>query len=188
MAPDHPDRELIPVSIRRRSHTQGAPRAFVVSLDDVVSAPNVHERLRRAERAYRDSLTEWRGLVTDIKRNRSDPVLRWRLAESVENFRRGMGADWGLEPTNYLIAVSQDIEISDSALGYVLRLRSRFTAEKVESSGMNWSKFQEVLDIKDDARMRECVDLIRLGRIRSRAEIREFKRRANSGMPNPQSA
>ncbi len=126
--------------------------------------------------------------MEEIKGNLSDPVPRWRLAEMVEKFRRRMAADWGFEPTNYRVAVSRDIGISESALDYILRLRSRFTVDEVENLGMNWSKFQEVLDIKDDARMRECLDLIRLGRIRFDTEIRAFKRRANAGMPQPQSA
>ena len=182
-------RELIPVSIRRPSNARGTStsQAFVVSLEDIVSEPGVHESLRTAEGEYRDSLADWRGLISAIERNRSDPVLRWSLAESVDGFRRRMGTDWGLEPTNYLIAVSRDIGISDSALDYILRLRSRFTLEKVENLGMNWSKFQEVLDIKDDAHMEEGVDLIRSGQIKSRAEIREFKRRANAGLLDPRS-
>lgn len=182
------DRELVPVSIRRPLNAGGTAQAFVVSLEDVVSESGIHERLRAAEEAYRDSLADWRDVVSAIQRNRSDPLLRWSLAESVDGFRRRMGAEWGLEPTNYLIAVSRDIGISDSALDYILRLRSRFTLERVETLGMNWSRFQEVLDIKDETHMEMGIDLIKSGQLRSQAEIREFKRRANAGMLDPQQA
>lgn len=170
----------IPVAIRRPQSASGLGGTFVISLLDAATSPDIYERLRSAEVAFQSRAKEWKELVTQIGNQRSDPVLRWRLAEKIVGFAHRMRTAWGFDVVNLVDAVAQEIEMSRSALGYVLRLRERFTLAEVKASKMTWSRFQEVLDIREEALMRECVRLLREGQIRSDAEIREFKHLANA--------
>ena len=171
--------ELVPVAIRRPEGPASADHAFVASLSDVVASSDTYRKLQAAEAEYRTAIGKWKEALGVIASRRSDPVLRWRLADEIRRYERRMRSTWRLYPTNLLEAVSRDIGISDSALGYILLLRERFTLAEVKEAGLGWSKFQEVLDIRDDRDMRKCLKLIRQGRLRFDHEIREFKRRAN---------
>jgi hypothetical protein len=172
--------DLVPVAIRRPTGPAAADHAFVASLSDVVASADVYRNLQSAEAEYRDAITRWKETLRVIASRRSDPVLRWRLAEEIRRYERRMRTAWRLYPSNLLEAVSRDIGISDSALGYILLFRERFTLSEVKAAALGWSKFQELLDIKDDREMRKCLKLVKRGRLRFDHQIRDFKRRANA--------
>lgn len=170
----------IPVVIRRSSLSPQNQGSFVVSLADAVSSVNFHENVQNAEREYRNAVTRWARLVSRMNKDRSDSLLRWRLADDVATFRSHLRARWGIEPTNLVRAASTDIGISNSSLKYMLCLREKFTLKEVRSNRITWGRYQEILDIKDDNLMRECINLVRRGVITSPGGIREFKKKANS--------
>lgn len=169
------------MAIRSPSIGERGQSAFVVSLADMVTSQDTYDRLRNAEQDYMDHLDRWKRQVQSVKKERSNPARRWKLGDSILSFQRKMRLRWRLRPTNLLEAVSRDLELSDSALGYTLRLRQRFTLDEIHTLGFGWSKFQEILDIKDDTMMRKCALLIKKGRLKHDEDIREFKRTANAG-------
>ncbi len=173
------DESVIPVIIRSATGSNNVTRSFVVALIDAVSSPDTHSKLQGGETDYRGAVRRWRGLVADIRRNRSDPVRRWKLADDIYSFEHLLKVKWGLEATNLVPAIARDIRLSIRALRLILRLRTRFRLNEVRAYGMNWSKFQEVLDIRDDEAMRRCIGLIQQGEVKRDSEIREFKLKAN---------
>lgn len=172
----------IPVSIRKSSDPLRASRSIVISLDDALASEDVHARIREAEASYQQTLARSRIMLSEIKRLRSDPLLRWKLAEHVENLREHMENKWHFRPANLASALSRDLGLSESALNYALRLRTRFSRNEVSQSGVNWSKFQELLDIKSDDEMKRCFQMVKEGKLQGDSEIRTFKKKANSAL------
>jgi len=170
----------IPAVIKRSSLSPQNQGSFVVSLADAMSSSNFHEKVQNAEREYRNAVSRWAGRVSRIEKNRSDTLLRWRLADDIATFRKHLRVKWGIEPTNIVLAASIDLGVSYSSLKYMLCLRERFTLKEVEFGRITWARYQEILDIKDDNLMKECINLVRRGVITSPRGIREFKKKANS--------
>ena len=170
----------VPVVIRRSSLSPQNKGTFVVSLADAVSSLNFHENVQNAERDYGNAISRWARLVSGIEKDRSDTLLRWKLADDIATFRSHLRARWGIEPTNLVRAASLDLGFSYSSLKYMLCLREKFTLKEVRSNRITWGRYQEILDIKDDNLMKECINLVRRGVITSPGGIREFKKKAYS--------
>lgn len=170
----------VPVAIRRSSLSPQNQGSFVVSLADAVSSVHFHENVRNAEREYRNAITRWARLVSRIDKDRSETLLRWKLADDIASFRSHLRIRWGIEPTNLVRAASLDLGISDTSLKYMLLLRKKFTLKDLKSGKITWGHCKVILEIRDDNLMRQCVKLVRTGQIRSEEGIREFKRKANS--------
>jgi len=169
--------DAIQVQIKTPSGADTSVRSFVVGITDLI--PVGYEVVRIAEEQYRVKVAQWMGLVEDLRTQKSDAVLRWRLGREVNRFFRAMAREQGIAVTNQLEALSHDLGLSHDALSFIVRLPLFFTKSEIEGSGLTWSKFQELLGIRNPIKMRQCFRLLRSGRIRYDREIRAFKYAAN---------
>lgn len=169
--------DAIPIQIKTPSGADSAVRSFVVGIADLI--PVGYEAVRRAEESYRTKVAEWREDVATFRTNKSDAVLRWRLGKEINRFFRTMVEKHGIAVTNQLEALSHDLGISPDSLGFIVKLPLLFTKSEIESSGLTWSKFQELLGIKSEVKMRQCFRMLRSGKIRYDWEIRAFKYASN---------
>ena len=172
----------IPVLIKTPTGANQTARTFVVNVSDSLK-PGFYEQIRAAEKEYGEQVEKWQRLVIRLKKERSSALLRWELGAKIKGFFDALRAKSSFVVTNKLEALAHDLGVSESALGYILRMPERFTKVEVEKSKLKWSKFQEILDIRDDAKMRDCVKLILAGRILLDDDIRAFKRKANRRDP-----
>ncbi len=167
----------IPIQIKTPSGADPSVRSFVVGMNDLI--PLGYSEVRLAEQQYKANLSKWRHLVSELRKRKSDPLIRWRLGNEINRFFRLLQDKRGMVVTNQLEAVSHDLGLSRDALGFIVRMPLMFTKSEVETSHLNWSKFQELMGIKDPSSMRECFRLLRSGRIKYDKEIRALKRKAN---------
>jgi hypothetical protein len=167
----------IPIQIKTPSGADSSVRSFVVGMTDLI--PLGYEGVRLAEQQYRSSLSKWKRLVSELRMRKSDPVIRWRLGNEINRFFRLLETRRGMVVTNQLEALSQDLGLSHDALSFIVRMPVVFTKLEVEASHLGWSKFQELMGIKNESSMRECLNLLRSGKIKYDKEIRTFKRKAN---------
>ena len=167
----------IPIQIKTPSGADPSVRSFVVGMTDLI--PLGYEGVRLAEQEYKSSLSKWKPLLADLKVRKSDPVIRWRLGHEINRFFRVLETRRGMVVTNQLEALSHDLGLSHDALSFIVRMPVIFTKSEVEGSHLGWSKFQELMGIKNQSSMRECLRLLRSGKIKYDKEIRAFKRKAN---------
>jgi hypothetical protein len=177
--------EWIPIQIRTPTGADPSVRAFVVGMTDLI--PIGYEGVRFAQQQYKTNLSKWRRLVDDLREKKSDPLVRWRLGNEINRFFQVLGKRHGIVITNQVEALSHDLGLSPDAVSFIVRMPIVFSRPEVETSRLTWSKFQELMGIKDPASMRECFRLLRSGKIKYDREIRAFKRAANpartSGKP-----
>jgi hypothetical protein len=172
--------ELTPIAIRRSSFGDGVKGSFVISLVDAISSPEFYEELQKAESEYWNALQNWSTRIARIKGNKADPVERWRLADDITSFRNRLEDKWRLRLTNALPALSTDLGVSERSLELMLKLRRRFSLPEVKRSKIGWSKFQELVDIRNDIQMKRCLDMITRKELKTDGDIRVFKKKANS--------
>ncbi len=170
----------IPIAIRRSGDGQESEGTFVISLSDIAARPDVYSRVRKAETAYKKNVIQWRNMLERVRSNKSDPILRWQLADSILKFQVNLRTRWQFEAGNYRQAVARELAISKSVLGYLYRLRGVFSLDDVRSSGANWSKIQELLDVRNPEMMKAGMALLRKGQLKYDSDVRAFKRKANS--------
>jgi len=167
----------IPIQIKTPSGADPSVRSFIVGMTDLI--PLGYSGVRIAEQEYKSNLSKWRALVSEIRDRKSDPLVRWRLGNNINRFFRLLQEKRGMVVTNQLEALSHDLGLSHDALSFIVRMPILFTKSEVEASNLGWSKFQELMGIKNPASLRECFRLLRSGKIRYDNEIRAFKRKAN---------
>ncbi len=167
----------IPVQIKTPSGAEASVRSFVVGIGDLV--PIGYDRVRAAEDLYKAKVLKWRQLAQTLRLRKSDPRVRWRLGDDIDRFFSSLKRKYGIVVTNQLEALSYDLSLSHDALGFILRVPNLFTKAEVAQAGLSWSKFQEIMGITDATAMRDCFNLLKLGKIRYDKEIRAFKRAVN---------
>lgn len=167
----------IPIQIKTPSGADRSVRSFIVGMTDLI--PLGYSGVRLAEQQYKANLPKWRALVSELRKRRSDPILRWRLGNEINRYFRTLQEKRGMVVTNQLEALSHDLGLSHDAISFIVRMPLLFTKSEVDASQLGWSKFQELMGIKDPTSLRECFRLLRSGKIKFDSEIRAFKRKAN---------
>ena len=167
----------VPVEIRTPAGADAHVRAFVVGFASAVK-PQTYRKLKFAERRYQQSVLRWELALGRIRNDPSNAVLRWKLSKDVGTFFHALERELGLVVTNQRKALLSDLTLSKSDLAYTLRLAKRFDIDEIRKSGLPWSRFRELLDLKDEDVMKRCMQLILAGKIRTTEEIRSFHRKA----------
>lgn len=176
--------DVIPVAVKKSSNSENETRVFLISLEDAVSSPSIHKKINEAELFYNKAQERWLKIMSNIRKNKSNSLLRWKLGSDIEKTKSYIREKWGFEITNINEAVAESLNISKSSVRYITRASRRLRIEDLERMGINWSKVQEVIDIKDDKKMMRCLELISQGVITKDSEIRDFKKLCNSGKLN----
>jgi hypothetical protein len=170
----------IPVEIRKITDPDGTSRLGAVAyLEEVLSTPDIKNRLLATEKEYELLLQECTQILTQIKTptGRSDAALRWKLADRIHAFLNFSVMKIGVTVVNYFDAFQRDLGISESELRYIFRFYSKYKDSNQLDPRINWSKYRELMDFSDEKSRKECENLIKIGKIKSDTEIREFKRK-----------
>jgi hypothetical protein len=170
----------IPIEIRRITDPNGSSRIGAVTyLGEVLSTPDIRERLSSVEDKYKSLLEQCKKILAIIKapKGRPDARLRWELADKIHTFLDSQMKGIGVVLVNYTEAIHRDLGISESELRYIFRFYGRYNSLKEVDPRINWSKYRELMDFSDDKARKRCEVLIKEGRITSDTEIREFKRK-----------
>jgi hypothetical protein len=176
----------IPVEIRKITDPNGASRLGAVAfLEEVLSTPDIMNRLSATEKEYELLLQQCREILSRTKtpKGRPDARLRWELADTINTFLNSSTKKIGVVLVNYVDALQRDLNISASELRYILRFYKKYKNLRELDSRINWSKYRELMDFSDEKSRKECEELIKLGKIKSDTEIRGFKRKLKNRNP-----
>lgn len=170
----------IPVEIRKITDPDGTSRlGAVANLEEVLSTPDIMNRLSATEKEYELLLRRCSEILARTKtpEGRPNARLRWKLADEIHAFLNSSTKKIGVVLVNYVEALQRDLGISQSELRYILRFYNKYRNSNELDARINWSKYRELMDFSDEKSRRECEKLIKMGKIKSDTEIREFKRK-----------
>src|SRR2546426_6777121 len=119
----------IPIQIKTPSGADRSVRSFIVGMTDLI--PLGYSGVRLAEQQYKLNLSKWRALVLEIRRRKSDPLVRWRLGSDINRFFRLLQEKRGIVVTNQLEALSHDLGLSHDALSFIVPNAEVFTKHEV---------------------------------------------------------
>lgn len=170
----------VPVRIGTPVGSLDGGQVFVVELSDAVH-PKLYANLRDAEQSYHARLKSWRELLSKARSSRGDPIPRISLGADIDEFFKSLERDLQIRVTNQEQALTTQLRLSRADLDYLRRASRQLSVDDVKSNGLTWSQVMAITGIRDRSKLRECLRLIRMGRIASRAELREYRRRANHG-------
>jgi hypothetical protein len=168
----------IPIRIGIPSGSEDRRPRFVVSVSDVLQR-SLYNHLQEAENEYLKSATAWHALANQLRQAPSDPIPRLELGASFDKFFAELVSKHDFEVTNQIEALTRELGIRKSALDYIRRASRKFRAKELRGRGLVWMQVQEMTDIKDPVKARECMKLVLDGRIQSQEQVRAFKRAAN---------
>lgn len=150
----------------------------MVSFHDAIADSSQSQKLIQIQSEYTKFVCTCRKLLEEIRGNRkflADSCLQWKLANEIYSFVKRIEKD-GYIFANVYEALSRDLELSKSRLNYLIKFRTYYPTISQVSKKINWSKYQEMLDIKDAAKRKICEKKILSGEIKTDHDIRNFKR------------
>src|SRR3989442_2940437 len=136
----------IPIQIKTPSGADRSVRSFIVGMTDLI--PLGYSGVRLAEQQYNLNLSKWRTLVLEIRKKKSDPLVRWRLGNDMNRIFRLLQEKRGMVVTNQLEALSHDLVLSLDALSFIVRMLVVFNKSEAEACNLGCAKVQQLIGIK----------------------------------------
>ena len=169
----------IPLEIQTIRDPDGAVHfKAIVSFQDAIADTSQSQKLIRIQTEYTKFVFTCQKLLEGMRGNRkllADSCFQWKLANGIYSFVKRIEKD-GYIFANVSEALSRDLRLSKSRLKYLIRFRTFYPTISQVSTRINWSKYQEMLDIKDGTKRKICERKILSGEMRTDRDIRNFKR------------
>jgi hypothetical protein len=151
----------------------------IVSFGDAIAHSEQSQRLIQIQNQYTAMVDRWQKMFTELRNSRrlmSDSHLQWKLADEIYSF------DKRIEKAGYFFAnaseaLSRDLGVSRSRLRYLMKFRKHYPSIEFVSPKINYSKYQEILDIRNPKIREQCEKKILSGELRKDSDIRAFKRK-----------
>lgn len=170
----------IPLEILKTTDSDGATHFnAIISFQDAIAQSSQSQKLVQIQNEYRRLVDSCKRLVGEIGSSRTykaDSHLQWKLADNIYLFVKWIEAE-GYVFANVSEALSRDLQFSKSRLGYLIKFRTYYPTIAQVSGEINWSKYQEILDIKDSKVRRLCEKKILSGEIKTDHDVRIIKKK-----------
>jgi len=170
----------IPLEIQKIRDPDGSSSfKAIISFQDAIAYSSQSQKLIHIQNEYTKLVTICQRLLKEIRSNHkymANSHLQWKLADEIYSFIKRIEKD-GYVFANVSEALSRDVGISKSQLNYLLKFRTHYPYINQVSEEINWSKYRELMDFSDEKSRKQCESLIKMGKIKSDTEIREFKRK-----------
>jgi hypothetical protein len=169
----------IPLEIQMTKDPDGSSHfKAIISFQDAIADSSQSQKLIQIQTEYAELIDTCQKLLKRLRSNRelrTDSYLQWELADRIYSFIKRVEKD-NYAFANVSEALSRDLELSKRRLNYLIEFRTFYPEISQVSKRINWSKYQEMLDIRDATRRKICEKRILSGEIKTDAEIRAFKR------------
>jgi hypothetical protein len=166
----------IPVEFRRTD--DGPHFKAVISLQDAITRNSIDTELIRIQSDYAifiEKCIKIQNKITGSRKNKGDPVLRWKLADRIYNFAKTLEEN-GFLFANLTEALSRDLKISVRPVNYLIDFRTTYPRIELINKQIKWDTYRELLDVSDLSLRNEFEKKIISGELKSRADIRNFKK------------
>lgn len=171
---------LIPLAIYKIKDPDGIERFRVVfSLSDLLDVPLTSMKIIEIQNRYRNLIDECKKqlkVIQSSRKNRGNPILKWQLAKKIKDFLKYIENN-GFYFSNAAKSLSRDLGISIRQINYLIEFVETYGDIGMIYKEISWDKYKEILDIKDKALQKECVGKILKGELKTREDIRRFKKR-----------
>jgi len=170
----------IPLEIMKIKDPDGQSRfKAIVSFGDAIAHSEQSQKLIQIQNQYAELVNRWQRIFTELRNSRklmSDSHVQWKLADEIYSFDKRIEKD-GYVFANASEALSRDLEVSKSRLNYLMKFRKHYPSIELVSPKINYSKYQEILDIRKPEIRELCEKMILSGELKKDSEIRAFKRK-----------
>lgn len=169
----------IPLEIQKIRDPDGASRfKAIISFQDAIVHTSQSQKLIQIQNEYTRLVDGCQRLLKETRSNHkhmADSRLQWKLADEIYSFIKRIEND-GYIFANVSEALSGDVGMSKSQLHYLIKFRTHYPSIDQVCKEINWSKYRELMDFSDEKSRKECERRIKAGKIKTDAEIREFKK------------
>lgn len=169
----------IPIEIQRDK--RGEFKA-IVSLQDAITHTLLEKDFIRIQKDYEEFIKKSQKTLKEIKKNRKnrgDSMLKWKLADTIYRFAKQLESQ-GFVFANLTEALSRDLGISVRQVNYLIEFRVTYPDIKLIKKEISWDKYKELLDIPNLSLRKECETKILSGELKTRNDIRAFKKKYKS--------
>lgn len=170
---------LIPIVINRIKDPDGLERFRVASsFEEVMRAPFSGRDMMEIQDAYTKLVEDCQAKLKILESSRSkrgDPLLKWDLAKTIDDFLEFV-ENKGYHFANCSKALARDLKISVRQINYLIEFVNTFPHKESLHRQISWDKYKEILDIKDKKLQKEVVQRILRGELKTREDIRKFKK------------
>lgn len=172
----------IPLEIQKIKDPDGSSHfRAIVSFQDAIANTSQGQSLIQIQNEYARLIGKCQksfGRIQSSRKLMADSLLQWKLADKIYSFIKSIEKN-GYVFANVSEALSRDIGMSRSQLGYLIKFRTYYPSIEQVSAEINWSKYREILDMRNPEGRKICERKILSGEIKTDHDIRVFKRAIN---------
>jgi len=169
----------IPVEINKIRDPDGIERIrLTIAFQDAIQKISLNKPIIYLQEKYIDTIKKCEDLIVHIrecKKNAGDPVLKWHLSDVIYNFLTEMEEN-GFVIINFTRSLSRDLGLSLRHINYLIEFRMTYPKIEMVNKKINWDRYKEILDVSDHHIRQLMIEKILNGEIRTRNEIRNFKK------------
>ena len=169
----------IPLEIQKIRDPDGTSHfRALVSFQDAIANTSQSQNLIQIQKEYAQLVSSCQKSLERIWSSRqlmADSRLQWKLANEIYSFIK-LTEKAGYVFANVSEALSRDIGMSKSQLGYLIKFRTYYPSLKQVFKEINWSKYREILDIRNSEKRKICEQKILSREIKTDHDIRIFKK------------
>ena len=168
----------IPVEINKIRDPDGIERIrLTIAFKDVIQRTSLNKQIIYLQEKYIDTLKKCKDLIDFIResKNAGDPVLKWHLSDVIYNFLKETEEN-DFFITNFNASLSRDLGLSISHLNYLIKFKMTYPKIEMINKKINWDRYKEILDVSDHHIRQLLIEKILNEEIRTRNDIRNFKK------------
>jgi hypothetical protein len=170
---------LIPVVINKIKDPDGFERFRAASsFEEVMRAPSSGKDMMEIQDAYTKLVENCKAklkILETSRKKRGDPLLKWDLAKAIYDFLKFVEGK-GYHFANCSKALARDLKISVRQINYLIEFVNTFPHKGSLHQQISWDKYKEILDIKDKKLQEEVVQKILGDELKTREDVRKFKK------------
>jgi hypothetical protein len=168
-----------PVEILKIKDPDGIERIrLTIAFQDAIQNPSFNKQIIYLQEKYLDIIKKCEDLIIHIresKKSAGDPVLKWYLSDVIYNFLMEAEEN-GFVITNFSRSLSRDLGLSLRHIDYLIEFRMTYPNIEMVNKKINWDRYKEILDISDHPTRQLLIEKILNGDIKTRNEIRNYKK------------
>ncbi|BDC35775.1 MAG: hypothetical protein EF806_04540 [Candidatus Methanoliparum thermophilum] len=169
----------IPAMIKKIKKTNGYTTEIVFSLQDVMNNKQLLIIKEEVINEFNKLLRKIKNIVGTNIPSKIPRKKIWEIGHTILEERKKIGKKYGVDITNIIQAVAEEIGLSKSSIQYMVQFSAMLPKNKVREE-ISWGKYQEAIQLINKTDFNQCITLIEKGELKTTKEIRNYVRQKNN--------
>jgi hypothetical protein len=148
------------------------------SLRDFLKGKKIASKKKEALDTIVDMLEHIKKLLPDGKPSK---VLRknlWDIGDLIITTRDKIAKENNIYITNFIENIAKELNLADRTINFMVQFRNIISKEEIDEN-ISWKMYQEALLLIDKSKFKECIQLIKNGKLKNTNDLLTYVQKTN---------